>query len=270
MTNKQKPIITENKTYLQTLEDIKSKIKSAQIKAHLAVNKEMLILYWQIGKTILEKQETEGWGAKITKKLSEDLVKEFTNMKGFSYTNVRYMQRFAESYPDLLICPQPAGKLKNDKNLQEKVINQEVIRFVNDKLHSILNVPWGHNREILDKTDNLEQKLWYATKTIENGWSRNVLVHQITTDLYQRQAKKSIKTNNFNQTLSIEDSEALQELVKDEYNLEFIDNIEGLIKERKLETAIVDNIVKFLLELGKGFAFVGKQYHLVPVPLINT
>ena len=104
--------IIQDKHYLSTLEEIKHKVKNAQIKAHFAVNREMLILYWQIGKTILEKQEAEGWGAKITRKLAEDLTIAFPHMKGFSYTNIRYMQRFAENYPDLLICQQPAGKLE--------------------------------------------------------------------------------------------------------------------------------------------------------------
>ena len=244
-----KEIIETDKNYLLTLEDIKQKIKTAQIKAHLSVNKEMLILYWQIGKAILEKQEKEGWGAKITRKLSEDLGKAFPNMKGFSYTNVRYMQRFAENYPDLLICQQAAGKL--EENI-----------FYSDYANSILSIPWFHNMVLLDKVKDEKQRLWYANQTIKNGWSRNVLVHQIQTDLFSRQTKEALSANNFKNTLSIDDSEALQEMVKGEYNLEFIENGEGLIKERKLERAIVDDIEKFLLELGKGFAFVGKQYHL--------
>jgi predicted nuclease of restriction endonuclease-like (RecB) superfamily len=236
----------ETKNYLQTLEDLKSKIKTAQIKAHLAVNKEILILYWQIGKTIIEKQEKEGLGAKIIQKLSFDIASNFPNMKGFSYRNIKCMRQFANAYPGLF---GPAI----DKN------NFEII---NIGQQAVAQIPWGHNIVILDKIESEPARIWYATQIIKNGWSRNVLTHQINSNLYQRQAKKEIKVNNFAITLPIEQSEMLQELVKDEYNLEFIDNIGGLIKERKLENAIVDNIVKFLLELGKGFAFVSKQYHL--------
>ncbi len=240
---------SEGKNYLSTLENLKSKIKTAQIKAHLCVNKEMLILYWQIGKTILDRQQAEGWGTKITRKFSEDLRKSFPNMKGFSYTNINYMLKFARTYEDLLIFQQAAGKL------EERI-------FYSDYANSILSIPWFHNMVLLDKVKNQTQRLWYAKQTIKNGWSRNILVHQIQTNLYARQNKAKAKSNNFKNHLSIEASEALQEMVKAEYNLEFVENSEGLIKERKLEKELVNNIEKLLLELGKGFAFVGKQYHL--------
>lgn len=270
-----KEIIETDKNYLLTLEDIKQKIKTAQIKAHLSVNKEMLILYWQIGKAILEKQEKEGWGAKITRKLSEDLGKAFPNMKGFSYTNVRYMQRFAENYSDLLICQQFADKLKNGKfmhqtgaQIEEKAICPQAVGkleesiFYSDYADSILSIPWGHNREILDKTKDKKQGIWYAQQTIKNGWSRNVLMLQIQSNLYDRQANKEIKTNNFQITLPQENSDLANDIFKDEYNFEFIDNAKGRLAERELEKGLVDNVIKFLTELGVGFSFVGKQYHL--------
>ena len=242
--------ITNNTTnYLKTLEDIKQRVKTAQIKAHLSVNREMLILYWQIGKTILDKQKQEGWGTKITRKLSEDLRKEFSNIRGFSYTNLRYMQRFADTYPDLLICPQSVGKLEN------KV-------FYSNYANLILGIPWGHNREIIDRLETLEKRLWYAKKTIENGWSRNILSLQIKSNLYERQADKEIKTNNFQTTLPENNSDLANDIFKDEYNFDFIDAPNGKLKEARLEKALIDDIIKFLLELGKGFAFIGKQYHL--------
>lgn len=175
------------KNYLKALQQIKKQVKSAQIKAHLQVNKEMLILYWQIGNIIINKQQEEGWGAKITQKLSQDLIKAFPSMTGFSYSNIRYMQRFAQYYPDLLICPQAVGKLK-----------QQI--FYSDYANLILNIPWGHNREILDKLQSKEQRLWYAKQTIENSWSRNILAMQITTNLYERQKVKKIGSNNFAKT----------------------------------------------------------------------
>ncbi len=130
--------IQNTKNYLQTLEDLKSFIKTAQVKAHLSVNKEMLILHWQIGRTIIDKQEKEGWGTKITKRLSEDLSKEFPNMKGFSYTNINYMLKFAKSYPDLLIFQQLAGKLKIDEY------------FIKDSLSALVNIPWFHNEAVVN------------------------------------------------------------------------------------------------------------------------
>lgn len=254
--------ITQDKHYLSTLEEIKHKVKNAQIKAHFAVNREMLILYWQIGKTILEKQEAEGWGAKITRKLAEDLTIAFPQMKGFSYTNIRYMQRFAENYPDLLICQQVAGKLETPAFVQQTLTQIENSHFINDRLGIFLNIPWGHNMVILDKVTDSIQRLWYAKKTVENGWSRFVLITQIETNLYTRQGVIENKTNNFAITLPQEDSDLANEIFKDEYNFEFIDNADGLLKERGIENALVDNVIKFLLELGQGFAFVGKQYHL--------
>ena len=189
--------IQNTKNYLQTLEDLKSFIKTAQIKAHLSVNKEMLVLYWQIGKIIINRQEKEGWGTKVTKRLSEDLQREFPNMKGLSYTNIRYMQRFAEAYPELeAICLQPIGKLES----------------------AFISITWSHNETLLDKLDDYEQRLWYAKQTIINGWSRNVLVHQINSDLYSRQAKNDKKINNFKLTLPIEQSDLAEEIIKDKYN----------------------------------------------------
>ena len=244
--------ITNNTTnYINTLEDIKQRIKTAQIKAHLSVNREMLILYWQIGNTILDRQEQEGWGTKITRKLSEDLRKAFPNMKGFSYTNLRYMQRFADTYPDLLICQAPLGKFEKDQEI-----------FYSNCANIILNITWYHNITLLDKLQNKEKRLWYARKTIENGWSRNILLLQIKSNLYKRQADKEIKTNNFQTTLPENNSDLANDIFKDEYNFDFIDAPHGKLKERTIEKALIDDVIKFLLELGKGFSFVGKQYHL--------
>jgi len=228
-----------SKDYLQTLADIKQTVKQTRLKAAVSVNKELIGLYWNIGSIVLKKQKQKGWGTKITRKLSEDLIKEFPNMRGFSYTNVRYMQRFAENCCDLSICPQVAGKL------------EEVF----------LNIPWGHIRELLDKEKNHTKRLWYAQQTIENGWSRNVLVLHIESQLYERQAINEKKVNNFKLTLPDIQSDLAKQTIKDEYDLCFLD-IDEKAKERQLENTLVDNIVQFILELGKGFAFIGRQYHL--------
>jgi predicted nuclease of restriction endonuclease-like (RecB) superfamily len=175
-----------------------------------------------------------------SRKSVKDLTDEFPQMKGFSKRNMEFMQQFALVYQD--------------------VIPKQLVSEL--PLPPIFNIPWGHNIAIMQKTDDINTRLWYAQKTVENGWSRNVLVIQIETNLYDRQAKIEVKTNNFALTLPQKDSDLANEIFKDEYNFEFIDNNEGDLKERGIEKALTDDIIKFLLELGQGFAFLGKQYHL--------
>ena len=240
-------IINENIEYISFLNNIKSEIKTAQIKAHLAVNQEMLILYWKIGKNIINARAKEKWGSKVINNIASDLKEEFSTIKGFSTTNLKYMAIFFENYPDLLISQQTADQL-------EKAI------FINEKISAFLNIPWFHNVEIISKVKTLKERLYYAQKTIENAWSRNVLVMQISRNLYEIENREKI--NNFKITLPEEASDLANEIFKDEYNFEFIDNSKGRLLERNLEKALTDDIIKFLTELGKGFAFVGKQYKL--------
>ena len=224
------------KSYIKFLDDLKIQIKQSRIKAHLSVNRELILLYYKIGLAILEKQKEEGWGTKIIERVAKDLKQEFPEMTGLSYTNIQYMQRFAKSCCE--IYPQLVGKLED-------------LPF--------FNIPWGHNREVIDSLSESTQKLWYANQTIKNGWSRNVLMHQIKSDLYQRQTSIE-KTHNFDLTLPNPQSELVADLLKDEYNFEFLRG--SNFKERELEDHLINNITKFLLELGKGFAFIGKQYHI--------
>lgn len=244
--------ITRSKDYLQTLDSIKQKVKTAQIKAHLAVNKEMLILYWQIGKIIVEQRKSQKWGSKVIEQLAQDLRIEFNTIKGLSTTNLKYMATFAETYPQLLIEQDTTISQQTADQLQNKY-------FISDQLSIILSIPWFHNVEIFTKLKDQSQRIWYASQTIENSWSRNVLTHQIKSNLYSRQASDK-KTNNFKITLPEPQSDLANDLIKDEYNFDFITNKD--LKERELEGSLIDNIIKFLLELGKGFAFVGKQYNL--------
>lgn len=248
--------ITKSKDYLQTLEEIKQKVKTAQIKAHLAVNREMIILYWQIGRIIIEQRKTQKWGSKVIEKLASDLKSEFGTMTGLSTRNLKYMAYFSENYPDLLIV--------KDDNLigQQSVAQLESHYFINDKLAVFLSIPWGHNIEIMTNLGKLEENIWYAQKTIENSWSRNVLAIQIKSNLFKRQAIKEVKVNNFALTLPEDNSDLANDIFKDEYNFEFIDNSKGRLAERAIEKALIDDVIKFLTELGQGFAFVGKQYHL--------
>ncbi|MGG6270753.1 PDDEXK nuclease domain-containing protein [Leptolyngbya sp. AN03gr2] len=215
--------------YDEFFRNLKERIRATQVKAALAVNQELVLLYWQIGQEILMRQRQEGWGTKVIERLAKDLRLEFPGMTGFSRTNLTYMRAFAEAYPDEQIIHQLGGQ-----------------------------IPWKHNCAILDKVKDPTQRVWYIQKTIENSWSRSVLVHQIDTDLFSRQGGA---ITNFEAVLPAPQSELAQSLLKSEYNLDFL-NLHEKTLERDLERALLEHIQKFLLELGVGFAFVGSQYRL--------
>lgn len=217
------------KDYAQFLDVLKKEISHARIKAVFAVNSELVLLYWKIGDQILKRQEQEGWGTKVIQKLAEDLGHAFPEMRGLSSRNLVYMRTFANAYPKDLFTQQP-----------------------------IAQIPWGHHARILDHVKEPAERLWYIKKTIENGWSQNVLVHQIETGLYER---KGQVITNFKNTMPDAQSDLTHQLFHDPYNLEFLD-IREKLKERQLEEALVNKIRDFLLELGAGFAFVGNQYKL--------
>lgn len=191
------------------------------------MNRELITLYGQIGKEILERQQQQGWGSKIIDRLATDLKQAFPEMKGFSRTNLKYMRSFAEAY-------------------HEDAIGQRIV----DQL------PWGHNIVLLTKLKDREQRLWYAQKTLEHGWSRDILVMQIETGLLQRQGGA---ITNFERTLLPEQSDLSHQILKDPYNFEFL-TLHESAQERDLERALLDHIRDFLLELGVGFAFLGSQY----------
>jgi len=215
--------------YPALLQDLKERIRSARLKASLAVNCELVMLYWSIGRDIVEKQRVEHWGTNMVDRLSKDLSREFPDYKGFSRRNVLYMRLFAESYPNERFVQQAAAQ-----------------------------IPWTHNCIILDKVKSRAQREWYIHQTIENGWSRNVLIFQIERCLYEHQGKA---LTNFSSTLPEPDSDLAQQLTKDSYTFDFL-SVESKMRERQLERGLVDNILAFILELGKGFAFLGSQYHI--------
>lgn len=220
-----------DKSYIKTLDELKTAIKTAQIKAVLSVNSELVILYWNIGKIILKQQKEQGWGTKVIDNLSKDLQNSFPQMQGLSVRNLKYMRKFAQIYTDFSIVQQVVAQL-----------------------------PWSHNICLMDKIDTKEQRIWYANKIIENGWSRNTLIMQIESGLYNRVNNEN-KVNNFALTLPKPQSDLAQELLKDPYNFDFL-NISEQAKEKEIENGLIQNLKKFLLELGKGFAFIGEQYHL--------
>jgi len=215
--------------YREFLHGLKLRIQQAQLKATLAVNRELILLYWQIGRDILERQERAGWGARIVERLAQDLHREFPDVRGFSPRNFKYMRAFAEAWPD------------------EAIVQQLVAQL-----------PWGHNVRLLDKVQDPAERAWYVEQAIQNGWSRNILVMQIESGLYRRQGKAQ---TNFAHTLPSLQSDLAQQLLKDPYNFDFL-TLSREAHEKDLETALVTQIRKFLLELGVGFSFVGSQYPL--------
>lgn len=215
--------------YQAFLDVLKDRIRTAQLRAGLAVNQELVSLYWRIGSDILDRQERLGWGAKVVDQVSQDLTRSFPGMKGFSPRNLKYMRRFAQEYPDGEFVQQVAAQ-----------------------------IPWFHNCVLLDKLADHQERIWYIRKTIEHGWSRNVLVHQIESGLHKRQGQA---LTNFAQSLPQPQSDLARELLKNPYSFDFLTVSENA-QEREIETALVTHIKDFLLELGKGFAFVGSQYHM--------
>ena len=215
--------------YIDWLSELKIKSHNAQQRATLAVNNELVLLYWQIGNEILTRQEKQGWGAKVIERLAHDLRTTFPEMKGFSRTNLLYMRSFAEGWHDEQIVQQLAGQL-----------------------------PWGHNLVLLDKLKNSEDRVWYAKKTIENNWSRNVLVMQIESKLIERQGKA---ITNFALRLPKPQSDLAIECLKDPYRFDFL-SLGEEAGEREIENALVKQVTEFLLELGAGFAYVGKQVNI--------
>jgi predicted nuclease of restriction endonuclease-like (RecB) superfamily len=215
--------------YKALLADLKRRIQEAQVRAGLAVNRELVLLYWSIGREILVRQEREGWGAKVIDSLARDLHQSFPEMKGLSPRNLKYMRAFAEAWPEESIVQQAAAQ-----------------------------IPWFHNCTLLDKVKDPLERLWYTQQTIANGWSRNVLILQIESGLYRRQGKA---ISNFEVALPKPQSDLAQQLLKDPYNFDFL-TLDNDARERDIERGLLDHLRQFLLELGSGFAFVGSQVPL--------
>ncbi len=221
-------MLMNNKEYFETIESIKKEIKSAQYKAAVSVNRELIMLYYNIGKVI---NAHKTWGSKFIDNLAADIKLSFPNTTGYSARNLKYMAKFAAMFEDA-----------------------EIVQAV------LAQLTWYHNMALMDKTQDTEQYVWYAQETIKNGWSRNVLVHQIESGLYERQAIAE-KISNFENRLASPQSELAVQTMKDPYIFDFIPFKEDMV-ERDIEQALVKDITKLLLELGTGFAFLGNQYHL--------
>jgi len=212
--------------YADWLADLKTRIHSAQQRAALAVNRELVLLYWQMGQDILERQGREGWGAKVIERLAHDLRSAFPDMKGFSPRNLKYMRSFAQAWPEA-----------------------EFVQAV------LAQLPWYHQIALLDKLPDSEARRWYAAKAIEHNWSRNVLVMQIES---HARARAGQAVTNFAERLPAPLSDLARESLKDPYRFDFL-GLHDDAQERAVEGALVQHVTQFLLELGAGFAFVGRQ-----------
>jgi predicted nuclease of restriction endonuclease-like (RecB) superfamily len=226
--------VVAHSEYAKWIASLKNKIRSAQLKAAISVNREMIKLYWEIGQDIAHKQEREAWGTKIVERVAKDLQNEFPGIEGFSRTNIFRMRAFYLAYA---IVPQAVGQLEN---------------------LPVFNIPWGHNAVLLEKLKNREERLWYANMTITEGWSREALIDSIKSKMHKRYGKA---ITNFHERLPALQSRLAHETLKDPYNFDFLELAKDHI-ERDVEDGLLNHIEKFIGELGQGFSFVGRQVHL--------
>ncbi len=244
--------IVKSIEYKHWLTELKTKFQQAQIKAAVKVNSTLLEFYWELGSDIVEKQKASTWGSGFLKQLSADLMADFPDVKGFSKRNLERIRRWVLFYIDEnLIATQPVS--------QSKIGQQAVAILDKAPPHSeLFQIPWGQNIVIVQKCKSVEEAFFYVDHTIKYGWSRSVLALQIESDLYSREGKA---VTNFKEQLPDIDSDLAQQVLKDPYNFEFLTLTKGF-REQELEKGLLEHTEKFLLELGAGFAFVGRQYKL--------
>jgi len=257
--------------YGELLDSVKQRIRLAQVKAALSANSEMILMYWDIGRMIHARQQIEGWGSGVIPRLSKDIRNELPEVKGFSERNIGRMIAFYNNYSGGdEILPQAVAKLELPENQVSENGNQSVARMVNGDSHPyglgnqsnfplVMQLPWGHNILLLEKVKDRSTRTWYMQQTVKNGWSRDKLESMIRTDVYSRQGKA---VTNFEKRLPPPQSELARQLLKDPFIFDFM-TLEEPFHERELEVGLVRHLEKFLLELGQGFAFVGRQYPLV-------
>lgn len=220
--------LVDPKSYARVFEQLKSDIQQTQLKAALSITKEATLLYWRTGKILSEMISENRWGSKTLEKLSRDLIRSFPDVKGFSLRNLQYMRKFAESYPEANYAAAAA------------------------------QIPWGHNMVLLDKLKTPSERLWYAQQALDYGWSRNTLETWIDSDLY---ARKGRAITNFKQTLPAVQSDMAEQALKNPYNFGFL-TLDAAYREKELEQGLMNHLQKFLVELGDGFAFMGRQFSI--------
>ena len=271
-----------DKDYIQWIKELSSRYRRSQIKAAVKVNEEMLRFYWELGRDIVEMRIEERWGEKVIMTLAADLQREIPDAHCFSRTNLYYTKKFYLLYSqELKIVPQLEGQRRNVPQVEGQIggfseneflpqvvaksdnhLNNTddsgIVQQVAEKIMSdIFSVPWGHHKYIIDKVKgDAEKAIFFVRQTIENGWSRNMLLNFLDTDLYERQGKA---LTNFTTTLPDETSDLAQELTKDPYDFAFT-GITGHYNERLLKDALLNNITQFMVELGTGFGRNGLAY----------
>lgn len=250
--------------YMRFLNDLKARIRAAQVKAALSVNRELISLYWHIGESIVSRQRDEGWGKGVVERLAADLRREFPGVAGFSAGNIWRMRAFYLAWTEEILA-QPAREI--GKRELAQAARETIAGAVEDAAgepdgrnlpQPAAEIPWFHNVILLEKVEDPVSRLWYARQTIQHGWSRAVLAHQIESGLHERQGKA---LTNFDATLPRPQSDLAQQTVKDPYVFDFL-TLHADAQERELEGGLLHHLRKFLLELGAGFAFVGQQVHL--------
>lgn len=233
--------ITQNNEYKDWAEFIANKIKNAQTQTAFKINAELLTLYWEIGNSIIEKQNQNGWGSKVIDVLASDLAKKFPESKGFSVRNLKYMRAFAEAYPQFPFVQVPLAQSKDE--LMQVPLAQ---------------ITWYHHISLLTKVKDQTERVFYINETAKNEWSRDIMLLQIESNLFGRNGKA---LNNFEQTLPEYQSDLAKSVFKDPYNFDFL-MLASKVKELEIEQLLTQKITDFLLELGKGFAFIGRQYQI--------
>lgn len=259
-------------TYAPLLADLKARVRASQVKAAVSVNQELILLYWHIGREILRAQKAEGWGAKVVERLAKDLAAEFPEMGGFSRANLLFMRSFYAAWEPIEIVQHPVSKLSSEivpqavtqmakAKVQQPVasiVSQPVRQFEDEPPEPLTRLSWSANLILLHKLKDPAARLWYARKAVEHGWSRAVLTVQIESRLHERSGKA---ITNFERTLPPAQSDMAREVLKDPYTFDFL-TLGEKAHERDLERGLVEHVQKLLLEMGAGFAFVGRQ---VPV-----
>ena len=228
--------------YTDALEQLKTRIRSAQLQAAVSVNQELIRLYWDIGKQIVQRQQAESWGRSIVSRLAQDLQKEFPGVTGFSLSNLWRMRSFYLAYTQEVVKLAQAVREMDGTSLPPPMAC----------------LPWGHNILLVEKLSDTHHRLWYAQQTILHGWSRAVLLHQIDTGAHQRQGKA---LTNFERTLPEPRSELARDVLKDPYHFGFL-ALGTAVKEEDIRRGLLEHLRDFLIELGTGFAYVGTRYHL--------
>ncbi|MBO9563787.1 MAG: DUF1016 family protein [Niastella sp.] len=234
-----------DKSYFILLESLKEKIRVTKQTAVLAINKQILIAYWEIGNVILQQQQKEGWGTKVIDRLRIDLITEFPDMKGLSIRNIKYMRAFAGAWPEFV--QHAAAQIYHAENQSDIIVQ-----------HAAAQLPWVHHQVILDKIKGQQERIFYVKKAVEHGWSRNILIQNINSQLHLRQGQA---ITNFSYTLPPAQSDLARETLKNPYLFDFL-GMTAEMQERDLEKALVQHMKKFMLELGRGFSYVGNQYNL--------